>query len=336
MRYIIYGAGAIGGTIGARLFQQGQEVILIVRGPHLQAIQANGLILEDPHEAVTLPIKAVGHPSAIDFREDDVVILTMKSQHTLAALEDLREAAGTAIPVICCQNGVANERLASRRFDRVYAMVVILPATHLEPGIVLHESLTTGGVLDAGVFPVGTDRLIEQVTADLQDANFSACPDPKVMRQKYAKLLNNLGNSLQAVSDAGADARDIARQMVHEALACYRAANIDCASREEVQQRRADHLQMGTISGRNRGGGSSWQSIMRGTGSIEADYLNGEIVQLGKLYGIPTPANRTIQQLGNRVAREKAKVGTIPLDEVRAMISKAAAPDALQPKHETP
>ena len=324
MRYIIYGAGAIGGTIGARLFQKGQEVILIVRGAHLEAIQARGLTLDDPHESVTLPIDAVGHPSEIDFREDDVVILTMKSQHTLSALEDLREAAGESIPVTCCQNGVANERMASRRFDRVYAMVVILPATHLEPGIVLHESKTTGGVLDAGVFPHGTDQLIERVTGDLQSANFSAYADPKVMRQKYAKLLNNLGNSLQAVSDAGSDARDIFRQMVHEALDCYEAANIDCASREEVAERRADHLQMGRISGRERGGGSSWQSIVRGTGSIEADYLNGEIVQLGKLHGVATPANRTIQQLGNRVARERAEVGAIPLSEVRSMIGEQA------------
>jgi len=328
MRYIIYGAGAIGGTIGARLFQKGQEVVLIVRGQHLQAIETNGLILEDPLESVTLPVKAVGHPSAIDFREDDVVFLTMKSQHTLSALEELREAAGATIPVICCQNGVANERLASRRFDHVYAMVVILPATHLEPGIVLHESKSKGGILDAGVFPAGTDQLIEQVCNDLQDADFSALPDPKIMRQKYAKLLNNLGNSLQAVSDAGADARDIASQMVHEALDCYQAANIDCATRQEVQDRRADVLQMGQISGRNRGGGSSWQSIMRGTGSIEADYLNGEIVQLGKLYGVATPANRIIQQLGNRIAREKAEVGTIPLDEVRSLIAGAAADDA--------
>jgi|TARA_B100002003_G_C14111485_1_gene534586 2-dehydropantoate 2-reductase len=335
MRYIIYGAGAIGGTIGARLFQKGQDVILIARGQHLQAIQANGLILEDPHESVTLSIKAVGHPAKIGFREDDVVFLSMKSQHTLSALEDLREAAGVNVPVICCQNGVANERMASRRFDRVYAMVVILPASHLEPGIVQHESQTIGGVLDAGVFPEGTDQLIEQVCIDLRDANISAYPDAKVMRQKYAKMLNNLGNSLQAVSDAGADARDIARQMVHEALECYRVANIDCASREEVQARRADLLQMGQISGRNRGGGSSWQSIMRGTGSIEADYLNGEIVQLGKLYGVATPANKTLQQLGNQVAREKAKVGTIPLDVIRTMISKAAADDARRLKDES-
>lgn len=328
MRYIIYGAGAIGGTIGARLFQKGLEVILIARGAHLQTIQANGLILEDPHESVTLPIEAVDHPAAIDFRQDDVVFLCMKSQHTLSALEDLRQAAGVNIPVICCQNGVANERMASRRFDRVYAMVVILPASHLEPGVVQHESLATGGVLDAGVYPTGTDRLIEQVCTDLRDANFSAYADAKVMRQKYAKMLNNLGNSLQAVSDAGADARDIARQMVHEALQCYQAANIDCASREEVVERRADLLQMGTISGRNRAGGSSWQSIMRGTGSIEADYLNGEIVQLGKLHGVATPANKALQQLGNQVAREKAKVGTIPLTDVRAMIAEIAADDA--------
>ena len=54
MRYIIYGAGAIGGAIGARLFQHSYDVILIARGAHLQAIQQRGLAVESPVETVTL------------------------------------------------------------------------------------------------------------------------------------------------------------------------------------------------------------------------------------------------------------------------------------------
>jgi 2-dehydropantoate 2-reductase len=111
MRFIIYGAGGIGGTIGARLFQHGHEVILIARGEHLKAIQERGLIFKSPHETVTLPIPCFGYPSEIRFQEGDVVFMTMKSQHTREALEALRDAAGEDIPVICCQNGVANERM---------------------------------------------------------------------------------------------------------------------------------------------------------------------------------------------------------------------------------
>ena len=320
MRYIIYGAGGIGGTIGARLFQNHWEVILIARGEHLKAIQKKGLVFKTPLESVTLPIACVGHPLDIEFKDGDVVFLCMKGQHTLQALLDLRDAAGEDIPVICCQNGVDNERMAARRFSHVYGMVVMLPASHLEPGVVQSESVKKTGILDAGCFPSGIDPLIEQVIKDLADSNFSAKADEHIMRWKYAKLLINLGNSLQALCEPGPEARDIARMMTHEALDCYRAAGIDCATREEETARRGDHIQFGAIDGQPRGGGSSWQSIVRGTGSIESDYLNGEIVLLGRLHGVPTPANLVLQQMGIRLAKEGGKVGSYSLDEIRKRI----------------
>jgi len=320
MRYIIYGAGGIGGTVGARLFQNDREVILIARGEHLKAIQEKGLIFKTPLETVTLPIPCVGHPSEIDFKDGDLVFLCMKGQHTLQALEDLRDTAGQDIPVICCQNGVDNERMAARRFSHVYGMVVMLPASHLEPGVVQSESIKKTGILDAGCFPSGTDPTIKQVTKDLSESNFSANADERIMRWKYAKLLRNLGNSLQALCEPGPEARDIARMMTHEALDCYRTAGIDSATREEEMERRGDHMELWTIDGQQRGGGSSWQSIVRGTGSIETDYLNGEIVLLGRLHGVLTPANLVLQQMGVRLAKEGGKVGSYSLDEIRKRI----------------
>jgi 2-dehydropantoate 2-reductase len=199
-------------------------------------------------------------------------------------------------------------------------MVVMLPASHLVPGVVQTEAIGTTGILDAGCFPSGTDGIIEQVTADLSASNFSSEADPHIMRWKYAKLLRNLGNALQALCEPGPEARDLARMMTHEALACYRAAGIDCATREEEVARRGDLIQMGNVDGQHRGGGSSWQSIVRGTGSIETDYLNGEIVLLGRLYGVPTPANFVLQQMGLRLAKEGGKTGSYTLDDVRQRI----------------
>lgn len=134
MRYIIYGAGGIGCAIGGRLFQTGHEVVLIARGEHLDRMRADGLRLITPSGSNTLSVPVARHPSEIDFTDDDVVLLTMKSQHTASALEDLRGAAPD-VPVVCAQNGVANERMAQRMFRRVYGMVVVLPATFLEPGL---------------------------------------------------------------------------------------------------------------------------------------------------------------------------------------------------------
>lgn len=325
MRFIIYGAGGIGGTVGAGLFQHGHDVVLIARGEHLKRINEDGLTFKTPQRTAILPIPCVGHPSGIDFSKKDVVLLTMKSQDTRDALNALRAAAGEDIPVICCQNGVANERMALRRFNRVYGMIVLLPASHMKPGIIHAESKTTKGILDAGCYPEGIDKTIEEVTSILSTSDFSALPDKQIMRWKYSKLLMNLGNAVQVVCEPGGDIRDIYRMMTREALDCYQAAGIDCAGRDEVTERRSDIIQVGRIDGESRGGGSSWQSVVRGAGSIEVDYLNGEIVLLGKLHGVATPVNCALQILANRLVREGRKAGSYSMDQVRSEIERATS-----------
>ncbi|MGB2693611.1 MAG: 2-dehydropantoate 2-reductase N-terminal domain-containing protein [Dehalococcoidia bacterium] len=306
MRYIIYGAGAIGGSIGARLLQQGLDVVLICRGAHLEKVRRGGLTFCTPEESTVLPINAVGHPAEVEFTNDDVVLLTMKSQDTLAALNELRLVAPD-VPVVCAQNGVANERMALRLFERVYAMLVVLPGTHLEPGEVLMHSSTVGGVLDAGRYPSGVDPLIERVCADITASGFSSRPDPQVMRLKYAKLLGNLGNAVQALCKQDDAAGELTRHLRDEAVACYRAAGIEFASGAELFQGRGVDVTRGSIAGRERGGGSSWQSLERRAGSIETDYLNGEIVLLGALHGVPTPYNRVVQRAAaTAVVEERA------------------------------
>lgn len=303
MRYIIYGAGGIGGVIGAQLYQGGVDVLLVARGEHLTAIQENGLHYQTPHQTVTLPIAAVGHPGEIHFRADDVVILTMKSQHTQGALDDLRAAAGDEIALFCCQNGVANERMALRRFQNVHAMMVYLPAMALEPGRVQTHAARMTGVLDASIYPNGSDDLVAEVTATLDGVNFSARPNPTVMRFKYGKLIMNLGNALAAVSPPGEETKEIRALMRAEAESCFKAAGIDCASQREETARRGDLMKSAPVEGQDRGGGSSWQSLVRGTGNIETDFLNGEIVLLGRLHGVATPANRVLQHQANAPGR---------------------------------
>ena len=320
MRYIIYGAGAVGGVIGARLFQRGHDVVLIARGLHADAIRAHGLTLETPDTCATLPIGAVAHPSELRFTGDDVVLMTMKSQHTAAALDDLRAAAGPEVPVVCAQNGVGNERLALRRFANVYAMLVLLPATYLEPGRVQAHCAPVSGVLDAGCYPSGDDALIARVTSDLDASGLSAHATSDVMRWKYAKLLANLGNAVQAACGLDGDARALYDRVRAEAIACYRAAGIDWASDAEMSECRKPMSPMREIAGQRRAGGSTWQSLARGTGSIETDYLNGEIVLLGRLHGVATPANAALQAITSRLARAGAAPGSMSVREVEAAI----------------
>ena len=131
------------------------------------------------------------------------------------------------------------------------------------------------------------------------------------MRWKYAKLLMNLGNAVEAALGPEGRFSEVAAEARREGVACLRAAGIDCASREEDRERRGDLLQMKPIEGEERGGGSSWQSLARRTGRIETDYLNGEIVLLGRLHGVPTPVNERVQRVANHLARTGTPPGTL-------------------------
>jgi 2-dehydropantoate 2-reductase len=325
MRYLIYGAGGIGGAIGGRLFYRGHDVALICRGEQLTAIQRQGLTLKTPTETLQLPVRAVAHPREIAFSDRDVVVLTMKSQDTEMALRDLERAGGGDVPVICCQNGVDNERMAARRFARVYGMVVWMPATYLEPGVVLNHATPIGGLLDAGCYPHGVDALITQVTTDFTAAGFSAKPDPAIMRWKYTKLLSNLYNALQAICGLEARGGDFARAVRREALACYRAAGIDFIPEDEMRQRVQTEVKLASIAGHSRAGGSTWQSLTRGLPAIEVDYLNGEIVLLGTLYGVPTPYNRLLQKVANQMARTGKRPGSVSVEELQRMVAESGA-----------
>jgi 2-dehydropantoate 2-reductase len=322
VRVIIYGAGGVGGVIGAQLFKAARDVVLIARGEHLEAIRTDGLRYQTPAGDEQLMIPAVAHPDELTLSDQDIVLMTMKSQHTLAALDALRARHSDAVRIVCCQNGVANERAALRRFARVYAMLVYLPAQLTEPGRVQCHAALKSGVLDVGLYPGGTDETCEVVANLLNAVNFSVYPDPSVMRLKYAKLLTNLNNSLEAVAPDGADAKPILEQMKAEGRACFDAAGIAYASEAEAKERRRGVMATGDIPGVARVGGSSKQSLMRGTGDIEADYLNGEIVQLGRLHGIATPANAVLQRLAVKMATQKSPPAAMALEEVQNLIER--------------
>lgn len=322
MRYIIYGAGGIGGGIGALLARSGCDVVLIARGEHLTVMREQGLLVRQPGRSETIPVQTAAHPGEIDFRDGDVVVLTMKGQDTSNALDDLERNAGPEIPIVCGQNGVANERAAARRFLNVYGMVVVMPATFLVAGEIALFGEPKPGLLDSGRYPNGIDDTVTQLCADLSAAGFNAQPDSRVMRLKYGKLLDNLGNAVgalcgeEALRSGGDDVRAFMRRMRDEAVACYDAAGIAYASRQEIGERRAATFTAGDIPGVERGGSSTWQSFRRGRPGIETDWLNGEIVLLGLEHGVPTPANRALQLMAKRALRAGLKEGAVSLGEI--------------------
>ncbi|AVT36735.1 ketopantoate reductase family protein [Plantactinospora sp. BB1] len=340
MRYVIIGAGAVGGTIGVRLGEAGRDVTLVARGAHLAAIRAHGLTLNTPDGEYVGRLPAIGDPATdrVDqpLTSDTVLVLTVKSQDTEAALRSWADlpvqGGGTAaerLPLLTAQNGVANERAAARLFDRVYPVCVWLPATHLEPGRVVASGHPYSGMLHLGAFPHGSDDLARRIGADLAAARFLAPVRDDVMRWKYGKLLRNLGNGVQALfglsvggTASGADDRRAARAaellaaVLAEGEAVLDAAGIGYTSRAEEADERGDRVEAVPVAGQPRQGGSTWQSLARDAGSVETDYLNGEIVLLGRLHGVPTPANAAVQRAMRRAVREHIPAAEFPIADL--------------------
>jgi 2-dehydropantoate 2-reductase len=323
-RYVVVGAGAIGGTIGGRLHQAGIDVTLVARGAHGDAIQRDGLLLRDPDGEARLEVACASTPSKVDWQPDDVVIVATKTQQAEVALRDVADAAPSSIVAVCATNGLEAERIALRRFARVYAMAVMLPADHLTPGVVAAYSAPVSGLLDLGRFPAGADDTCTDIAADLTAAGFASVPVEDILARKRTKLLMNLANVLQAAC-GDADTTDLWRAARAEAEAAYTAAGLSWVSDEEDAARRAESgMRMRPSAGERRGGGSTWQSLARGTGETEADYLNGEIVLLGRLHGVATPVNEALQGLARRLASAGAAPGSVDPADLRAELGLTA------------
>ena len=105
-----------------------------------------------------------------------------------------------------------------------------------------------------------------------------------------------------------------------EGEAVFRAAGIDFASQAEDRERRGDLIRIRPVRGKRRGGGSTWQSFTRGIGRIETDYLNGEVVQLGRLHDVPTPVNEALQRIATRLAAFHIAPGGMTEQEILAQV----------------
>jgi 2-dehydropantoate 2-reductase len=286
VRFAVVGAGAIGGALGGGLHRAGYDVLLVARGASADVLRSSGLTLQTPDadEVLHVPVGSID-----DVRDGDVVILAVKSQDTVAALDSL---AGRDVTIVCAQNGVFNEVEALRRFERVYGVFVWLPAQHLEPGVIQIYCAPVIGTLAVGRVPVGADATAAELARAFTAAGCDAQVADDVMRLKRGKLLGNLINGIHLVAGDGAEAEELHELAMDEARACFAAAGLHW---EEDTHSLGRMSPPRDVHGAGHAMSSTWQSLQRGT-TLETDYLNGEIVLLGRLHGVPTPVNADIQR----------------------------------------
>jgi 2-dehydropantoate 2-reductase len=310
---LVYGGGAIGSLIGARLHEARVSVELIGRQAQVDAIRASGLLVKGLEDSRTVHLPAAtalnGSPK--------IVLLTVKSQDVQDACRDIARLPSAAT-VVTMQNGVRSDREAAEILgrDRIVGCVLNISATYLEPGVV--EQNTRELFQIGAPFPESAPR-VDTVLALLSPVLRTELV-PDIARARWTKLMANLNNAIMAITGL-----PIGKALRHPGLTRLSIATI----REGVktaqlggfgldQSRRARTFRlMSTLpmplsyrifGGRLAGnfppdstyGPSTQQSLRRGSSS-ELDYLNGEIVTLGERIGRPTPYNTGLLALGRAV-----------------------------------
>lgn len=323
MRVVIYGAGAVGSVLGGRLAQTGADVVLVARPAHVQAIgAAGGLRIRTAVGVDTVDVAAVTSLATVTPGPDDVVIVTAKTQDT-AAIHDALLAWNPAVAVVCGTNGVEHERMTLRRFERVYGMVIQMPAQFEKPGEVTPLCAPINALVDVGRYPSGIDDTARELAALLDASAQMMCEaDPHIMIKKHAKLLNNLGNPADAACGMVGRGAEVVKVAVAEGMRVYAAAGIvyelATGPAEHYQARMAEMLRFAIPDGDTFLGGSTWQSLAKGATTLETDYLNGEILLLGRLHDIATPATRFLFDLADDMLRRRTPPGQMSVADLDA------------------
>ncbi|WP_062205514.1 ketopantoate reductase family protein [Streptomyces sp. NBRC 109706] len=345
-RYVVIGAGAVGGALAADLLLAGIPAVLSARGAALDAIRARGLVRVTPAGRRTVPVPVVGGPAETELTPDDVLLLATKAQDAQATLADWAwrptgdGGLAADLPVITLQNGLDAERVAARWFGNVIGATVLVPARHLGPGEVLTAAAPRAGQLLVGGLPFPArpappDPAAVAFVEDADAAGWLAQGVPDASRWKAWKLLHNVTNAVELFTGAPEELAAVGRRATAEARTVLTAAGHTVA---DPETERTYDPALATIvpgSGHVQGQQSTWQSFERGASS-EVDFLNGEISLLGRLHGVPTPVNSALQRVLGVSASAGEKPGSRDIAEVLHTIAALAGTSAPTEENTTP
>ena len=313
MRVCIYGAGAIGGHIGALLARSGVEVSLVARGPHLEAIRRHGLRLRTGGEEIVVRVPASDDPSELG--EQDYVILTLKAHQASAAAAAMQPLLGPDTAIVTAMNGIPfwyfyglDGPWRDRRLDsvdpggvlwdtlgprRVIGCVVYTAAEVVEPGIVVHEY---GQRYSLGEPDGSKSERALAIGKALSAAGLKAPVKTRIRDELWFKLWGNLSfNPISVLTGAtlgemagDPGTRAVARAMMIEAQSIAEKLGVKFAM--DVDKRMDVSRDVGAHKP------STLQDLERGR-PMEIDALVTAVQEMGVLTGTPTPAIDTILAL---------------------------------------
>jgi 2-dehydropantoate 2-reductase len=314
MKICIFGAGAIGGYMGAKLAQAGADVGLVARGPHLAAIQSNGLtLIEHGADPVTVQVRASANPA--DLGPQDYVIVTLKAHSVPAAVSAMQPLIGTHTTIVSGVNG-----LPWWYFHKIGGALEGTRLHSVDPGDVQWNGFGPDRVLGCVVYPAaevstpGTIRHIEgnrfslgepdgsksdrgvALSQALQAAGLKAPLRPRLRDEIWVKLWGNLSfNPISVLTHATLDVlctdpgtREVARRMMAEAQVI--AEKLGVSFPIDVERR----IDGGAAVGAHRT--SMLQDLEAGR-PMEIEALVGSVQEVGRLTGLPTPTIDTVLAL---------------------------------------
>ncbi|MGO9181409.1 MAG: ketopantoate reductase family protein [Candidatus Limnocylindrales bacterium] len=313
MKIAVIGAGAIGSAVGGLLASAGEEVTLIGRPAHVAAVNASGLRIDGALGPLWVAVNA---RERLDFTPD-VALLTVKTQGVTAAAREIQPCVA-GVPLVTMQNGVRSDDLVAGVLGRgdILSCVVLMGVTFLEPGRVTYAR---PGTLVLGV-PFGPVDDRAKGIARLLDKAVPTRLTHNIQGAHWTKLIINENNALPAITGLSlqeigrrSELRRLATLLMQEAAETIEAAGIALAS---LPQLPAPALRamlrlptpiaallprlMSRSLGTTPALGSTLQSVKRGE-RTEIDYLNGEVVALGRTIHRPTPYNEAVVELVHRV-----------------------------------
>ncbi len=313
MKICIFGAGAIGGYMGAKLAQAGAEVSLVARGPHLKAMRENGLRLIEESGETT--VKVTASDDAADLGPQDYVIVTLKAHSVPPVVPKMQPLIGDHTTIVSGVNGVpwwyfhkiggplegtrletvdpGNAQWAGFGPDRVLGCVVYPAAEVIEPGVVKHIE---GNRFSLGEPDGSKSERALALSKVLSAAGLKAPVRPKIRDEIWVKLWGNLSfNPISALTHATLDVlctdpgtREVARNMMIEAQTIAKKLGVKFPI--DVDRR----IQGGADVGAHRT--SMLQDLDQGR-PMEIDALVGSVKELGRVTETPTPTIDTVLSL---------------------------------------
>ena len=292
MKIAVMGPGGIGGYIGARLAEAGEEVHLIARGAHLTAIRRNGLTLKSPHGDTTQSVAATSDPA--DIGPADVILFTVKLPDAETAAAALAPMVAPDTRIVSLQNGIDSRSILARHVPepQISAGTIYLAAYIEAPGIIFNPGGGSRMIIDA----LGGDPVIAGFLAATDHCialDAEGTDDPRqVLWQKMAGLSALSGSTCLTRLPIRTILEDPEARALHIAL--YRESMAIAAA--EGAPLTDDHLEgmLTFLSNQPREMSSSMLVDLQAGKPLELPWLSGRIHALGQSHAIATPMHTAV------------------------------------------